>query len=86
MAAAPAPSCAPPAMTETTTIHPWDTHRFTARGARLTGAIAAAFDCTNQEATHVLWECGFTMGTDRATWVNERHARRFLSSYRSGNS
>ncbi len=26
-------------------------------------------NCTNQEATHIVWDKQFTMGTDRAIWI-----------------
>jgi hypothetical protein len=26
-------------------------------------------NCTNQEATHFVWDNQFTMGTDRAIWL-----------------
>ena len=26
-------------------------------------------NCTNQEATHFVWDNQFTMGTDRAIWI-----------------
>lgn len=48
-----------------------------------TRAIMEILNCTNQEATHVLWECGFTMGTDRAIWVNEARAIKFLVNRRN---
>ena len=41
------------------------------------------FSCSRQEATHILWECGFRVGTDRATWIREVHALTFLTNYRN---
>jgi hypothetical protein len=31
--------------------------------------VMAKRNCTNQEATHIVWDKQFTMGTDRAIWI-----------------
>jgi hypothetical protein len=31
--------------------------------------VMAKRNCTNQEATHWVWDNQFTMGTDRAIWI-----------------
>jgi hypothetical protein len=31
--------------------------------------VMAKRNCTNQEATHFVWDNQFTMGTDRAIWI-----------------
>jgi hypothetical protein len=33
------------------------------------GWVMAKLDCSNQEATHIVWDNQFTMGTDRAIWI-----------------
>jgi hypothetical protein len=33
------------------------------------GWVMAKRNCTNQEATHFVWDNQFTMGTDRAIWI-----------------
>jgi hypothetical protein len=45
-----------------------ETERFTS----FTEAVQWVQDklqCTNQEATHWVWDNQFTMGTDRAIWI-----------------
>jgi len=44
----------------------------TERFDRFTDAVKWVQDklqCTNQEATHIVWDKQFTMGTDRAIWL-----------------
>jgi hypothetical protein len=31
--------------------------------------VMAKCDCTNQTATHIVWDKQFTVGTDRAIWI-----------------
>jgi hypothetical protein len=33
------------------------------------GWVMTKLDCSNQEATHIVWDKQFTMGTDRAIWI-----------------
>ena len=47
-------------------------NRETERFANFTDAVKWVMEkkqCSNQEATHFVWDNQFTMGTDRAIWL-----------------
>jgi hypothetical protein len=45
-----------------------ETERFTSFTEAVQWVMAKR-NCTNQEATHWVWDNQFTMGTDRAIWI-----------------
>ncbi len=44
--------------------------------------LADLFDVDRRTATHIAWDVCCRIGTDRHLWVDETHARRFISNFR----